>query len=90
VRPDGRPGSTAWCTLARTPSLSDSITDETGALCLATGLIEGEASPDATEDLTVRWIAFDEALAELRSGELFDCMTQMGIMHIALDRATVA
>lgn len=69
-------------------SLSNSTTDETGALYLATDLIEGEANPDETEDLVLRWARFDETLEQVRSGELFDSMTQMGIMWLALDRAT--
>ncbi|HVF08370.1 MAG TPA: NUDIX hydrolase [Actinomycetota bacterium] len=74
-----------WTELLRF-SLSNSTTDETGALYLATGLVAGEAHPDETEELAVRWLAFDQALAQVRSGELFDCMTQMGIMRVALDR----
>jgi 8-oxo-dGTP pyrophosphatase MutT (NUDIX family) len=69
-------------------SLSNSTSDETGVLYLATGLVAGKASPDDTEELVVRWLGFDEALAQVRSGELFDCMTQMGIMRVALDRST--
>ena len=68
-------------------SLSNSTTDETGALYLATDLVEGEASPDETEDLVLRWSPFDEALEQVRSGELFDSITQIGIMRVALDRA---
>jgi len=77
----------SWRELLRF-SLSNSTTDETGALYLAADLIEGKAHPDETEDLAVRWVAFAEALAQVRSGELFDSMTQMGIMRVALDRAT--
>lgn len=76
----------SWRELLRF-SLTNSTTDETGALYLATDLVEGEAHPDETEDLDLRWISFDEALAQVRSGELFDSMTQMGIMRVALDRA---
>ncbi len=76
----------SWRELLRF-SLSNSTTDETGVLYLATDLIEGQAHPDETEDLALRWVAFDEALAQVRSGELFDSMTQMGILRLALDRA---
>ena len=76
----------SWSELLRF-SLSNSTTDETGALYLATDLIEGQAHPDETEDLALRWLAFDEALAQVRTGELFDSMTQMGILWLALDRA---
>ena len=77
----------SWRELLRF-SLTNSTTDETGALHLATDLTEGEARPDESEELAVRWVPFAEALAQVRSGELFDSMTQMGIMRVALDRAT--
>ncbi len=76
----------SWSELLRF-SLSNSTTDETGVLYLATDLIEGQAHPDETEELALRWVAFDEALAQVLSGELFDSMTQMGILRLALDRA---
>ena len=69
-------------------SLANSATDETGAIYLATGLTEGDATPDETEQLAVRWTGFEEAVERVRSGELFDSMTQMGILRVALDRAT--
>ena len=43
--------------------LSNSVTDEQAVLFLATGLTHGEASPEPTEALEVRWVPFDEALA---------------------------
>lgn len=76
----------SWHELLRF-SLSNSTTDETGVLYLATELNEGEANPDETEDLALRWMAFEDALAQVRSGDLFDSMTQMGILRLALDRA---
>lgn len=68
-------------------SLANSATDETGVLYLATGLTGGDADPDETEELAVRWIMFNDALEAVRSGELFDSMTQMGLLRVALDRA---
>ena len=77
----------AWVELMRF-SLSNSTGDETGALYLATHLSEGEADPDETEDLALRWVPLDAAVEQVRSGVLFDSMTQMGIMRVALDRVT--
>jgi 8-oxo-dGTP pyrophosphatase MutT (NUDIX family) len=68
-------------------SLSNSTTDETGALYVATDLTEGEAHPDGTEDLALRWVPFDEAIGLVRSGDLFDSLTQIGLLRVALDRA---
>ena len=76
----------SWAELMRF-SLANSATDETGALYLATELTLGEANPDSTEDLTLRWLAFDDAVDAVRTGELFDAMTQMGLLRVALDRA---
>jgi 8-oxo-dGTP pyrophosphatase MutT (NUDIX family) len=75
-----------WSELMRL-SLANSATDETGVIYLATGLTEGAAQPDETEMLAVRWTPFDEALDDVRSGALFDSMTQLGILRVALDRA---
>jgi 8-oxo-dGTP pyrophosphatase MutT (NUDIX family) len=76
----------SWRELMRF-SLANSATDETGAIYLATGLTDGEAAPDETEQLEVRWIAFEQAMELVRSGELFDSMTQMGLLRVALERA---
>ena len=40
-------------------ALSNSITDELGLVWLATGLSQGTAAPEPTEDLAVRWVPFD-------------------------------
>ena len=67
-------------------ALSNSITDERGLLWLATGLSEGEAAPDPTEDLAVRWVPFDEALAMTFDGRITDAVSIMGIQRVALTR----
>lgn len=68
-------------------SLANSATDETGVLYVATDLSEGEPEPDGTEVLALRWVPFADAVGEVRSGELFDSMTQLGLLRVALDRA---
>ena len=60
-------------------SLSNSVTDEIGVIYLATGLVEGEAHPDPSEDLAVRWATLDEVLAEIDAGEIHDLMTIAGV-----------
>jgi 8-oxo-dGTP pyrophosphatase MutT (NUDIX family) len=67
--------------------LSNSITDERGRLWLATGLTHGAATPDPTEDLDVRWIPFEEALAMTADGRISDAVSIMGIQRVALRRA---
>jgi hypothetical protein len=56
-------------------------------LYLATGLTTGDADPDETEELEVRWMDLADAVEAARTGELFDSMTQIGLLHVALDRA---
>ena len=63
-----------WRRLARI-TLSTSVTDERGALFVAEGLVEGDAEPDPTELLAVRWATLDEVLAEIAAGEIHDVMT---------------
>ena len=70
-------------------ALSNSITDERGRLWLATGLTHGAATPDPTEDLDVRWIPFEEALAMTADGRISDAVSIMGIQRVALRRAGV-
>ena len=76
----------AWRELMRF-SLANSATDETGALYVATDLSEGEPAPDGTEELALRWMPFVDAVEAVRSGELFDSMTQLGLLRLAVDRA---
>lgn len=71
-----------WRRLCRM-SVSNSVTDETGALFVATGLRPGTATPDATEDLALRWATLDEVLAEIGSGGIHDLMTIAAVSQYA-------
>lgn len=71
-----------WRELLR-HSLSNSISDEEGVIYLATGLVPGEPEPDATEDLTVRIVPFDEALGMVDRGEIHDAVSQLGLLAAA-------
>ena len=68
-------------------SMSNSVTDEVGAIFLATGLTPGEAMPEPSEDLAVRWVTLDEAIAMIDAGELTDVMSVAGLARVALERA---
>jgi 8-oxo-dGTP pyrophosphatase MutT (NUDIX family) len=76
-----------WRELVRV-DLSNSISDEQAVLFLATDLTHGEASPDPTEALGLRWVPFDEALAMTLDGRITDAMSVIAIQRVALDRAT--
>jgi 8-oxo-dGTP pyrophosphatase MutT (NUDIX family) len=81
--------ATEWTELG-SYALSNSITDERGLLWLATGLTHGTAQPDPTEDLAVRWVPFDEALAMTTDGRITDAVSIIGIQRVGLRRAGVA
>jgi 8-oxo-dGTP pyrophosphatase MutT (NUDIX family) len=65
---------------------SNSVTDERGEMYLAAGLRAGEATPDATEDLALRWATLDEVLGEIERGQITDLMTISAILRYALER----
>jgi 8-oxo-dGTP pyrophosphatase MutT (NUDIX family) len=74
-----------WRELGRI-HLSNSISDEAGIAYLATGLTEGPASPDGTEELEVRRVPFDEAVAMTRDGRITDVLSVVALQRVALDR----
>jgi 8-oxo-dGTP pyrophosphatase MutT (NUDIX family) len=67
-------------------TLSNSVSDEGGVIYLATELRAGEASPDPTEELAIRWATLDEVLAEIDAGDIHDMMTIAGVYRYALER----
>jgi len=71
-------------------SLSNSITDERGVIFVATGLHAGEAAPEPSEDLAVRWATLDQVLAAIDAGEIHDLMTIVGVTRYALEARTGA
>ena len=78
--------ATEWRELARV-NLSNSVSDELAVLFVATGLTEGRADPDGTEDLELRWLPFDEVLAMTLDGRITDAMTVIAVERLALLRA---
>jgi 8-oxo-dGTP pyrophosphatase MutT (NUDIX family) len=69
-----------FCTL----HTSNSVTDEEGFIYLATGLAEGETEFEDTEDITVRKLPFEEALAMAMNGEITDAMSLAALFKYAL------
>ncbi len=55
--------------------LSNSVTDEAAIGYLATGLSQGDAEPEGTEDLQTRRISFRAALEEVSRGDISDALT---------------
>ena len=77
--------ATEWVELARV-HLSNSISDEAGVLYLATHLTHGDATPEPTEQLEIRWLPFDEALAMTLDGRITDALSIIGLQRVALAR----
>ena len=67
---------------------SNSVTDERGEMFMARGLHPGDSSPDATEDIEVRWATLDEIRSEIARGEIHDLMTLAAIQRYELDLAS--
>lgn len=66
-------------------STSNSVTDERGDVFVATGLRPGEAAPDPTEDLALRWATLDEIIGEIADGTIHDLITIAAIYRYALE-----
>ena len=81
--------ATDWNEIARL-DLSNSITDERAVLYLATGLTHGEAEPEPSEALEIRWVPFAEALAMTLDGRITDVISVAAIQRVALARASAA
>ena len=81
--------ATDWRELCRL-DLSNSVTDERAILFAATGLTAGDAEPDPTESIVVRWVPFTEALAMTLDGRIRDVLSVVAIQRVALDRLTAA
>lgn len=81
--------ASTWRELCRL-ELSNSVTDETAVLFVATGLAHGVSDPEPTESLHVRWVPFEEALAMTLDGRIGDALTVVAIQRVALDRMTAA
>ena len=75
-----------WRQVARI-TLSNSVTDERGALFFAEDLTAGVAEPDLSEELEVRWATLDEVLAEIAAGGIHDVLTIAGIGLYAAELA---
>ena len=74
-----------WRELCRA-HLSNSVSDEEAVLFVARDLRAGRAAPEGTEELVLRWVPFDEAVAMCADGRITDAMTILALQRLALDR----
>jgi len=66
--------------------LSNSVSDETAIVYLATDLSEGIAQPEGSEQLELRWLPFDQVLAMVAPGEIADALSVLPLQALALER----
>ena len=64
--------------------LSNSVSDEHAIIYIATGLIQGIAMPEETEELVVKKVAFEEAYQMVLKGEITDSMSVAAILKAQL------
>jgi hypothetical protein len=62
---------------------SNSITDEVGYVYLAEGLSEGPTDFEETEDLEVRKLPLQDAIALARNGEITDAISVAALFSLS-------
>lgn len=72
----------AQWTFLRRVHLSNCVSDEVGLLYLAQDLQFGEAQPEETEKLEVRRFSLKEAWEMVRSGQITDSLSVIGLTDI--------
>jgi len=64
--------------------LSNSVSDEHAMVYLAWDLEQGEASPEETEELTVRRVSFEEAYNMVEDGTITDSLSVAAILKVKI------
>lgn len=75
-----------WRPLGGRLDLSNSVSDESGYLFLATGLTQGQAQPEGTEDLRIKRVPLKEAVAMAHRGEITDLLSVLALTLVAFQR----
>lgn len=73
----------AWEPLLQRVHLSNSVTDELGAVFLARNLREGAMAPEASEELWVITTPVQDAVAAALDGRITDSLTVAGLLALA-------
>jgi 8-oxo-dGTP pyrophosphatase MutT (NUDIX family) len=66
---------------------SNSITDESGIVFMATDIHIGEAAPEESEDISIRRMHIDAAIEMVKRGEITDAISVAALLRIGLMRA---
>jgi 8-oxo-dGDP phosphatase len=72
-----------WEPLLQRVDLSNSVTDEVGAVFLAKELSEGLMAPEASEELWVITAPLEDAVAAALDGRITDSLTVAGLLALA-------
>ena len=72
--------------LLTTAHLSNSVSDEVAYIFRASGLTHGQNNPEGAEAIEVRRVAWAEAWAMLRRGEITDSISVIALLHEAVRR----
>jgi 8-oxo-dGTP pyrophosphatase MutT (NUDIX family) len=71
-----------WSVLGNA-DLSNSVSDEQATYYLAEDLSQGQAEPEGTEELVLRWVDFAEALRMVEAGEITDALSVLALLRLA-------
>jgi 8-oxo-dGTP pyrophosphatase MutT (NUDIX family) len=66
--------------------VSNSVTDESGVVYVATDLQQGEPEFDDTEKIEIRRLPFTDAIQMVMDGAITDCLSIAGILKLAASR----
>lgn len=75
--------------LLGTAHLSNSVSNEEAFWFLATGLKQGIAQPDGTEELATKRVHFSEALRMVADGEITDALSVLAINSYAIKKSNL-
>ncbi|HEY7160378.1 MAG TPA: NUDIX hydrolase [Acidobacteriota bacterium] len=64
--------------------LSNSVSDEYGAIFLARQLTQQQATPEETEQLAVKKLPFEEVYEMVEEGKITDSLTVAGVLKVKL------
>ena len=70
---------------------SNSVSDETGFVFLATDLTQGDWEPEETEQLIVKRVSIEDAVQMTLTNEITDCISVAGLLrlHVAIQTGEV-
>jgi 8-oxo-dGTP pyrophosphatase MutT (NUDIX family) len=76
-----------WTLLIPRFSLANSVCDQIGAVFTAINLEPGAAAPEPSEEIELRWMELDDAVALIDDGQIDDTVTQLALLRIVALRS---